>query len=136
MATRFAVATGNWSSGGTWDNGSVPVAGDVIYTNGKVITIDQDINVDTLRNSTSNIYLPSTSIPAMLNNTTPSGTCISSNNPSNAYRAFDATAGSEWQSTVMVAWIGYTFASPKIIKRYYIFVGFSRPLPQNQHTVP
>lgn len=40
MATRYAVASGNWSNPATWDGGTLPVAGDDVYANGKIVTID------------------------------------------------------------------------------------------------
>lgn len=50
MATRYAVATGNWSALATWDGGvALPAAGDDVHANGFTVTIDQDINVGSLR---------------------------------------------------------------------------------------
>jgi hypothetical protein len=40
MATRYAVATGNWSSIATWDGGTLPQPGDDVYANGFTITVD------------------------------------------------------------------------------------------------
>ena len=52
MALRYAVASGNWSSLATWDGGaSLPAPGDDVYTNSKTVTINQSINVASLRNS-------------------------------------------------------------------------------------
>lgn len=50
MAVRYAVATGNWSALATWDGGaSLPGAGDTVHANGYTVTIDQNINVGSLR---------------------------------------------------------------------------------------
>lgn len=50
MATRYAVANGNWSSVGTWDGGTtLPGAGDLVYADGKTVTIDQTVNVGSIR---------------------------------------------------------------------------------------
>lgn len=52
MATRYAVATGNWSSTATWDGlTTLPGTGDDVYSDGKTVTIDQDITVLSLRNT-------------------------------------------------------------------------------------
>ena len=119
MATRFAVISGNWSSGGTWDNGSVPVSGDDVHTNGKTITIDQDINVGSLRNTTPPVYLPGMLIPKMISNSSPSGTVIANNNISTAYYVFDQLGPSTyWGSGAVSGWIGYTFTASTIITRY------------------
>jgi hypothetical protein len=50
MAIRYAVATGNWSSTATWNGGTLPTSADDVYTNGFVVTINQDINVISLSN--------------------------------------------------------------------------------------
>lgn len=50
MATRYAVATGDWSALATWDGGaSLPGAGDTVHANGYTVTIDQTVNVGSLR---------------------------------------------------------------------------------------
>jgi hypothetical protein len=53
MANRYAVATGNWSNTATWNGGTLPQAGDVVRPNAFTVTIDQDINVESLRNDAS-----------------------------------------------------------------------------------
>lgn len=50
MAIRYAVATGNWSSTATWNGGTLPTSADDVFTNGFVVTINQDINVISLSN--------------------------------------------------------------------------------------
>jgi len=50
MATRYAVANGNWSNVATWDGGaSLPDVGDDVYADGKTVTIDQNITVLSIR---------------------------------------------------------------------------------------
>lgn len=50
MATRYAVATGNWSALATWDGGaSLPGSSDDVYADGKTVTIDQNVTVNTVR---------------------------------------------------------------------------------------
>jgi hypothetical protein len=122
MTTRFAVATGNWSSTSTWDNGALPLSDDVIYPNGFAVTLDQDITVGSLNNNTSNVYLPAMPIPLMTGNLTPSGEAFASQNTSTAYQAFDYNSATFWSSTNLTSCsIGYKFPIGKIIKRYYIF---------------
>lgn len=56
MADRYAVASGNWSDTATWDGGTtLPTAGDVVRPSGFTVTIDQDITVGSLTNSTSTL---------------------------------------------------------------------------------
>jgi hypothetical protein len=50
MAVRYAVASGNWSTGSTWNTGTVPTAADDVYADGKFVTIDQSITVTSLNN--------------------------------------------------------------------------------------
>lgn len=50
MATRYAVASGNWSALATWDGGaSLPGSGDTVVANGFTVTIDQDVTVTEIR---------------------------------------------------------------------------------------
>lgn len=49
MASRWAVASGNWSNTATWNGGTLPATGDDVSANGFTVTIDQDINMLSLR---------------------------------------------------------------------------------------
>ena len=121
MATRFAVKTGVWSDTTVWDSGALPIAGDVIYPNGFTVTIDTDINVSSLNNNISPVAIPNIATPAMTSNTQPTGTVISSNNSGTAYYSFLQDLGVlSWVGSSAVSWIGYTFPTSKVIKRYYI----------------
>lgn len=52
MAIRYAVATGNWNNVAIWDGGAtLPTAGDTVYSNTFVVTINQDILVDKITNN-------------------------------------------------------------------------------------
>ena len=118
MATRFAVASTPWNTPSTWDNGAVPLAGDTVYPNGFTVPIDTNISVASLNNSTSNVYLPNMSIPAMTSNTTPSGVAFAVQNNTTAFQVFDQSSPS-WSSGIAnVGIIGYQFTSQKIIRQY------------------
>lgn len=49
MANKWPAADGNWSTASNWNGGTKPVAGDVVYADGKTITIDEDVTVLQLR---------------------------------------------------------------------------------------
>ncbi len=121
MAIKFAIANGNFSSGSTWDNGTIPSTGDIVYSNGYTVAIDQNIDVDSLRNDTTRVGLVDSCIPVMTSNNSPSGFCSGSTNLSIAYQAFDQNINTAWNSTVNNGGIlQYQFSSSKVIKRYYI----------------
>ena len=49
MATRYAVANGNWSNPATWDGGILPTSADDVHANNRTVTIDQDVTVLSIR---------------------------------------------------------------------------------------
>jgi hypothetical protein len=125
MATRFAIATGNFSSGAIWDNGAVPTSADDVYANGRTVTINGTYTVQTIRNTLSAVIIPNIATPAMTSNITPSGVVFaSSTNGANApWIAFnqDNSGATFWQSgTANTGILGYQFTSGKVIKRYII----------------
>ena len=125
MAVRFAVATGNFSSGSTWDNGSVPTSADDLYANNRTVTIDGTYTAQTIRNTASPVLVPNIATPAMTSNVNPSGTAFasSSNGVNVPWLAFnqDGLTTTYWQSGVNNTGIlGYQFTSGKVIKRYVI----------------
>ena len=125
MATRFAVATGNFSSGATWDNGAVPTSSDDVYANNRTVTIDGTYTVQTIRNTVSPVLVPDIATPVMTSNNTPSGIAFasSSNGGNLPWIAFnqDGPSTTFWQSgTANSGILGYQFTSGKIIKRYSI----------------
>jgi hypothetical protein len=125
MPTRFAVATGNFSNGATWDNGAVPTSADDVYANNFTVTINGTYTVQTIRNTVSPLLVPNIATPAMTSNTTPSGTVFASSitGVNVAWNAFsqDNNFSTVWQSgTANTGILGYQFTSGKIIKRYII----------------
>jgi len=53
MAIIYATQSGNWSSTSTWVGGVVPTSADDVFSNNRTITIDVDITVITLRNTSN-----------------------------------------------------------------------------------
>jgi hypothetical protein len=51
MATRYAVANGNWSNTATWDGGTLPTAADDVFSNNFTVTIDGTFTVLSIRNT-------------------------------------------------------------------------------------
>lgn len=114
MAERWAVATGNWSATGTWNDGTLPGAGDDVHANGYTVTINQDVTVASLRTtagstpvagggfSMSTAYTINGNLiagtTACLTNNAASGTAVVNGNctggsGSSAYGANNATTG-------------------------------------------
>lgn len=125
MALRVAVASGNWSNSATWYLGVKPTAGDIVAANGFTVTIDENINVDSLTNTTAN---PVSIIPLMTGATTPSGTVVaSSQEPSTyvAWKAFDGNTAqfNSWnnnRSYTGVETLEYQFPTARIIVAYTV----------------
>ena len=51
MANISAIATGNWSNPAIWSSGSLPTSADDVYSNGFNVTIDQNVTVLSIRQS-------------------------------------------------------------------------------------
>lgn len=118
MALRAAIANGNWSNPAIWNNGVLPVAGDVVASNGFTVTIDQNINASFLTNS---VQSPVVIYPAMTSNTTPSGVVTASGifgASFPAWYAFDQSTVNNWLSNLPTGWVAYEFTSPKIVQIY------------------
>lgn len=122
MAFKFAAATGNWNTGATWDDGTVPANGDIVFPNGFTVTVDTNISPDTLSAAIPTISVVGISTPAMTSNSSPSGTASASSNSSNAYLAFNQQGFTGfWQSGVVnTGTLQYQFPTGKIIKRYVL----------------
>jgi hypothetical protein len=120
MGLRAAVANGNWSSTSTWNAGIIPVAGDVVASNGFTVTIDQNVNVDSITNAATS---PVKVTPNMTGYTTPSGIVTASSDNTGSgravWQAFDGNGGTIGQHNNSGAgWIAYEFPTPKIINAY------------------
>jgi hypothetical protein len=113
---KVAVANGNWSSTSTWSGGVLPVAGDIVASNGFTVTIDQNINVDSLTNAAQSIV---TATAAMTGYSTPTGYLVeASNYQEPAWQAFDRNGSSRAWVQNLPLWISYTFPSAIIIDSY------------------
>jgi hypothetical protein len=51
MADKYPLANGVWSNAANWNGGTKPIAGDDVYADGKTVTIDENVNVGTIRNT-------------------------------------------------------------------------------------
>jgi len=125
MGLRVAVANGNWSNPATWNGGLKPAAGDVVASNNFTVTIDQNINVDTLTNAAQSIV---DAVPDMTSNTSPSGIVSASDIPNpttnDAFRAFDNSLSTWWSGGAVnisnPRWISYQFPNAIPINQYVI----------------
>ena len=75
MAVRVAIASGNWSNPAIWNGGVLPEPGDVVASNTFTVTIDQNINVDSITNGATGV---GTAVPIMTSDTAPSGIATNS----------------------------------------------------------
>lgn len=132
---KVAVANGNWSNPATWNAGTLPSVGDTVASNGFTVTIDQNINVDSLVNS---VATPISLIPIMTSYTAPSGTVtFSTEYDPNTYAAWKAFDGSivnnsnHWLSVngsfVSPQWIAYEFPSPVLVNGYSLASNYTMP---------
>ena len=51
MPNRWPITSGNWSNAAIWSGSIIPTASDDVFANNQTVTIDQDITVTSLRNS-------------------------------------------------------------------------------------
>jgi len=125
MALRYAVASGNFNNGATWDNGAVPTSDDDVFSNGFTVTINGSYTVQSIRNTTPSVFLPNVATPAMTSNTSPSGIASASSFQAtyDAFKAFsqNQSVADDWRAqTNNTGILTYQFPTGKIIKRYSI----------------
>lgn len=95
MATKNAVKSGNWSDTTVWNGGTLPAAGDDVYANNFTVTIDQNINVGTLRTTSGSGITAGGGFTCAGNFTiTVTGGILGSNNGVNSTYILTITAGS------------------------------------------
>jgi hypothetical protein len=121
MALAKAIADGDFSDANIWASGSVPLVNDVVASNGYVINIDQNIDVEYLSNGVEYNW---GSIPDMTSNDSPSGTASASSVYGNSsgtqpYHAMDRNNSTYWRGwNAPPQWIAYEFASSSVITGY------------------
>lgn len=124
MAKRWAIASGNWSASGTWNDGlGAPVAGDEVWLNSFAVAADQDINVMSLSQQVKSTR--TSAISVMTGYTGPEGTASANtelNGTTNAaWKAFDGTTNFWSTFTATVAGIlQFQFNSARVIRAYDI----------------
>ena len=123
MAQRVAIASGNWSNSAIWNGGVLPEPGDVVASNTFTVTIDQNINVDTITNGATGV---GTAVPIMTSNTAPSGIASHSGTGNfvyyTAFTSFNGDVSNNCYggNTVIGEFIAYEFTSPKKIGQFGI----------------
>jgi hypothetical protein len=127
MALRVAVANGNWSNPATWNGGVIPSDGDIVAANNFTVTIDQNVNVDTLTDAPRSVI---NAIPTMTSDTSPSG--VASGSFTNTgltayYLAFDKNVNNNFFAGTIVPgdYIQYEFATPIAIDQFTMQFGGS-----------
>jgi hypothetical protein len=123
MSQRVAVASGNWSNPAIWNGGVLPAVGDIVASNTFTVTIDQNINVDRITNTTTTV---GSEVPIMTSNTTPSG-IVTNTGSSNfttygqPFAAFDGSSSIFYAGVPAITdWVAYEFTSPKVIARFAV----------------
>lgn len=53
MPVRFAISSGNWSNTAIWSGSLIPTSSDDVFTNTYTVTIDQNININSISNRAS-----------------------------------------------------------------------------------
>lgn len=51
MPDKWPLANGVWSNASNWNGGTKPVAGDIVYADGKTVDIDENVTVQTITNA-------------------------------------------------------------------------------------
>ena len=51
MPNRWPIASGNWSNAAIWSGSLIPTAADDVFTNNRIVNIDIDATIRSIRNS-------------------------------------------------------------------------------------
>lgn len=117
---RVAINSGSWSNPAIWNGGVLPGLGDTVCANSFNVTIDQNVNVDTLTTRAQSIV---TATALMTSDTTPSGYIVTQsavNGGEPLWRAFDRNTGTRGWVANNVGWVSYEFPSPVTINKYVL----------------
>jgi len=129
MAVRWAIASGNFSSTATWNDGAtlgVPTTGDDVYTNSFTVAMDTNATVNSLNN---NARARDIATPAMTANNAPSPYVAAASSENNtttnaAFVAFNRVYATNtfWAtSATATGWLSMDFGSAIVINDYTIF---------------
>ena len=136
MAIRFAKQAGNWSDPNTWEDGlTIPTTGDQVFLNSYNVTIDQNVTVESISNSTTFVGLPGSIIPNMTSNTSPTGVgqAFSTRDSADAWipfaKDFVAPSGN-WNAGAFSGDLGFQFDTPKNIQRYSWSQSYTQAAPR------
>ena len=143
MAIRYAVASGNWSNPSIWNGGTLPTSSDDVFTNNFTVTIDQDITVLSLRNTSNTtptivvggsflvngngLNITCTSTTGIVQNNTISNCLEVSGNGTNTFNInmLGTQGGSTFRaivitSTGVINWVGSIYAATSGLGTLYI----------------
>jgi len=92
MSNVYAIKSGSWSDTTVWNTGVLPTASDDVYANSYTITMNQDTNISSLRNTasgsivTGGTFLITSSVLITASLVGGSGSCVvfSANSPASA----------------------------------------------------
>ena len=126
MPVRWAIASGNWSTGSTWNDFAslgFPTVTDEVWANSFNVNIDQSFEVEGLRN---NVRARDIATPQMTANNAPSPyvAAVSSLATGNAFNVFDRNlSGTTWRAAFNNGWVSMDFGSGSsiIIDGYTIY---------------
>tara|TARA_R110000868_G_scaffold372219_1_gene636066 strand:- start:6 stop:1901 length:1896 start_codon:yes stop_codon:yes gene_type:complete len=126
MATRWAIASGAFSSTATWNDGGtlgIPTTGDDVFTNGFTVNMDVNATVNSMNNSARARDIAT---PAMTANNAPSpyvAAASSTVDSTQPFQAFDRNYASTtfWSSNPPTQWLSMDFGSSIVIDAYTIF---------------
>jgi hypothetical protein len=126
MAVRWAIASGNFSSTSTWNDGvvlGIPTTGDDVFTNGFTVAMDTNATVNSLNNTARARTIAT---PQMTANNAPSpyvAAASSVGSGQQPWTSFDRATGNGWQANATTGWISMDFGSGSsiVIDAYTIF---------------
>ena len=128
MAVRWAVASGNFSTGSTWNDGAIlgiPTGSDDLFTNTFTVNVDQSFDARTLNNSARARTIAT---PQMTANNAPSPFVAAASSEAVGFEAFRAfnrvyTTSTYWTTSggATTGWLSMDFGSSIVIDSYTIY---------------
>lgn len=74
MPNRWPISSGNWSNAAIWSGSLIPTASDDVFLNNQTVTLDQNVNVLTLRSAASASVITANGVLAVTGSYTVSAT--------------------------------------------------------------